>query len=283
MYDFIALDVETANEEYSSICQIGLAFVEGGDVVDTWGSYVDPETHFSNTWLHGIDKSTVRGSPTYPELFETVAEKLNNQRVIHHTHFDRSALSQVAEKYRLPKFNCEMVDSSRIARRGNSIHLRSGYGLDKLCNYYGVATLKRHDAVADAEITARLLLRILSETNTIVSDWPAILKKMESSTNRFRTDGTPGGPLNGLEFVFTGALTKPRRDAAKLVADSGGNVRDRVMETTNYLVIGMPAHVHLSDNKPSEKHRKALDFIDKGFKIQIIDEQDFIELIEDLQ
>lgn len=52
---FTAIDVETANADMSSICQIGLARCEGGAIVDTWSNYIDPEDDFSpvNISIHG--------------------------------------------------------------------------------------------------------------------------------------------------------------------------------------------------------------------------------------
>ncbi len=44
--EFVAIDPETANPSYASICQVGLAHYSGTDLVDQWESYVDPEDHF---------------------------------------------------------------------------------------------------------------------------------------------------------------------------------------------------------------------------------------------
>ncbi len=61
--DFVALDVETANADMASICQVGLARFEGGVLVHEWKSYVDPDDYFDavNVSIHGIDEDTVRG------------------------------------------------------------------------------------------------------------------------------------------------------------------------------------------------------------------------------
>lgn len=48
MERFVAFDVETANENRSSICQIGLAFFENGQLVETWESLVNPKTYFAD-------------------------------------------------------------------------------------------------------------------------------------------------------------------------------------------------------------------------------------------
>ena len=39
---FISLDVETANPDMSSICQVGIVHFEDGKPVETWSSLVDP-------------------------------------------------------------------------------------------------------------------------------------------------------------------------------------------------------------------------------------------------
>ena len=43
---YLALDVETANADYSSICQIGIAEFENGKVIDKWSSFINPESYF---------------------------------------------------------------------------------------------------------------------------------------------------------------------------------------------------------------------------------------------
>ena len=53
---FVAIDVETANSDWGSICQIGVASVDKGEIVDEWQTLVDPRTPFSdrNIGIHGI-------------------------------------------------------------------------------------------------------------------------------------------------------------------------------------------------------------------------------------
>lgn len=51
---FVAIDVETANSDMASICQIGLAKFTEGELVDEWVSIIDPEDDFDwanvRTW-----------------------------------------------------------------------------------------------------------------------------------------------------------------------------------------------------------------------------------------
>ncbi|MFT7592298.1 MAG: DNA polymerase-3 subunit epsilon [bacterium] len=63
--NFLAIDVETANADYSSICQIGIAEFKGGEITNTWSQLINPEVEFDifNTMLHGIGEIDVDGAP----------------------------------------------------------------------------------------------------------------------------------------------------------------------------------------------------------------------------
>ena len=54
-YRFIAIDVETANSDASSICQIGLACVGETGVEEVVTLLIDPRCHFAgmNIQIHG--------------------------------------------------------------------------------------------------------------------------------------------------------------------------------------------------------------------------------------
>ena len=58
--NFLAVDVETANADYSSICQIGIAKFVDGELIERWVSLINPETYFDpfNTSIHGISEKT---------------------------------------------------------------------------------------------------------------------------------------------------------------------------------------------------------------------------------
>ncbi|ABR74984.1 exonuclease [Actinobacillus succinogenes 130Z] len=46
MKDFVALDFETANRERSSVCSIGLMFVENRQISKTYYQLIKPVPHF---------------------------------------------------------------------------------------------------------------------------------------------------------------------------------------------------------------------------------------------
>ena len=94
--DFIAVDVETANADPGSICQIGLASFAGGALVDCAVWRVNPRAHFSphNIAIHGLHAADVRDAPDWPALRPTIAARLAGRIAVSHTAFDVTALAR---------------------------------------------------------------------------------------------------------------------------------------------------------------------------------------------
>ena len=57
MTDFAAIDFETANEQRSSVCSVGVVVVRGGVITDTFYSLIHPEPDYY-AWfcqaVHGL-------------------------------------------------------------------------------------------------------------------------------------------------------------------------------------------------------------------------------------
>ena len=159
-YRFIALDVETSCSDIASICQIGIACVDALGGIDTWSTYVDPEQHFDafNTRLHGIDSDTVRGAPSFPELWSALHELLNLHHLVQHSSFDKSAVAAACRAYRLPEPELSWSDSVRIARQAwPEFKGNGGHGLAHLKVALGLE-FEHHDAGEDARAAAEVVL-----------------------------------------------------------------------------------------------------------------------------
>ena len=46
MRDFAAIDFETANNERTSVCSVGVVIVRDGEIVDTFYSLIQPEPNY---------------------------------------------------------------------------------------------------------------------------------------------------------------------------------------------------------------------------------------------
>ena len=282
--NFVAIDVETANADMASICQIGIAKYANSMLAKEWKSYVDPEDYFDgiNVSIHGIDESVVKGAPTFPALTDILCSFLDNTVVVCHTHYDRVAIHQAAERYDVRFPVITWLDSARVARRAWKEVARKGYGLYNVCNILGY-DFKHHDALEDAKAAAHILLAATNESKLDIEGWLKRVKQpidptAGSSASAIRRDGNPEGAFYGEALVFTGALEIPRREAADLAAAIGCRVASGVTEKTTLLVVGDQDIKKLVGHKKSFKHRKAEELIEKGISIRILKESDFKEL-----
>jgi len=279
--EFIAIDVETANADMSSICQIGIASYEKESLAEEWKSYIDPEDFFDpiNISIHGIDESTVAGSPKLPDVASQLYRFLDGQISVCHTHFDRVAVCQALEKHGMRSPSCTWLDSARVARRAWKEFAWKGYGLHRVCSHLGYE-FNHHDALEDAKAAGHILLAAIDRTGLDLQRW---LKRIEQPIDRSKSEpirrgGSPEGPLFGEVLVFTGVLEIPRRQAADMAARIGCQVASGVTKKTTILVVGDQDATKLAGHEKSSKHRKAEDLISKGTSIRILRESDFKEL-----
>jgi DNA polymerase-3 subunit epsilon len=278
---FVAIDVETANPDMSSICQVGVARYEHGLLVGEWSTLVDPDDYFDefNVAIHGIDESSVNGSPTFSDIAEELWANLHGQIVVSHTHFDRVALHQTSQRHNLSLPSITWLDSARVARRTWEEVASKGYGLYSVCEKLG-HSFKHHDALEDAKAAARVLLAAIERTGLDVDGWlkrvrQPIDPKAVGSGAAIRRDGNPEGPLAGEVIVFTGALELPRREAADMAAALGCDVAAGVSKKTTMLVVGNQDLSKLAGHEKSSKHRKAEELIRAGVSIRLLKECDF--------
>ena len=206
--EFLAIDVETANADMASICQIGIAYFAGGHLIDEWKSYIDPQDYFDgiNVSVHGIDEATVAGAPTFDVLIGTIKHALDGNIVVSHTAFDRVAVYQAAAKYQVSSPSCTWLDSACVARRAWKEFARSGYGLENVCRSIGYE-FKHHDALEDAKAVGHILLAAIDRTGLSLEAWITRVRQPidPSLEQRIARDGNPEGQLFG-EVLVSPAL-----------------------------------------------------------------------------
>lgn len=278
---FVALDVETANPDLASICQIGAVAFTDGEAQASWQSLVNPEDEFDpfNVAIHGIDEAAVRGAPRFPDLAAPLAGLLVGRVVATHTAFDRVALARVHDKYATPAVECRWLDTVRVCRRAWGQFARQGYGLAEVAAYCGVQ-FRHHDALEDARAAGLVLLRAIADTGLDVEGWLARIEEpIDPQAARPPRAGNPDGELFGEVAVFTGALSMPRHEAADMAAGAGCEVAGSVGHRTTLLVVGDQDIRRLAGQDKSAKHRKAEELIATGQRIRVLAERDFRALL----
>jgi len=169
---FLAVDVETANTNPSSICQIAVVRFEGGIAVRSWHSIVNPGEPFAalNVALHGINENMVANAPDFPQIIDTLAEMLTGNVVATHMPFDRIAVQSALAKYCIEPVQCSWLDTAVVARRAWPRFARRGYGLKSLAAWCGI-DFRHHDAVEDAMAAGLIFTKAMADTGTSVETW----------------------------------------------------------------------------------------------------------------
>ena len=77
--DFIAIDFETANQEPSSVCSVGVVMVRDGQIVDSFYSLIQPEPNYYNYWcqrVHGISQDDTEDAPVFSKVWQQLEERI---------------------------------------------------------------------------------------------------------------------------------------------------------------------------------------------------------------
>ncbi|HBX24434.1 MAG TPA: hypothetical protein DEF34_12500 [Desulfotomaculum sp.] len=95
--NYVALDFETANHSRSSICSVGIAVVEDGNVVERGSWLVRPpglNFHPFFTRIHGIRAEDVMDEPDFKELWASVLKDylIGKTVLAHNASFDINVL-----------------------------------------------------------------------------------------------------------------------------------------------------------------------------------------------
>jgi DNA polymerase-3 subunit epsilon len=288
--DFAVVDVETANENFASICAIGLAQFRRGVLVDERYTLVNPETYFSNTYIHGIDRSQVKHAPKLADGLSLLDGWLSEDysRTVCHMPFDKTATSRAAEKVGMTWGHIEWHDSARAVKLGWPEYRHSGYGLKKITKVLGIE-FEHHNALADAKAAGAVLLEASKRIDeSRASLWEQI---SQDKTTRARMlylenvtekpEANPEGEFFGQGICFTGTLPNmTRKEASTIAAALGFDIQGSVTAKCNVLVTGEIDESKLAEGaNKSSKWIRAEKRIGQGEDVRIIGPSDFEALL----
>jgi DNA polymerase-3 subunit epsilon len=119
---YVAIDFETANNDPTSACSVGLAKMEDGELIDSFYSLIlPPSRYFSpmNISIHGIYPEDVAEAPEFdliwPEILLFIGDSL---LIAHNAPFDMGILRAMLTHYELPipplRYTCTVKISRSI-------------------------------------------------------------------------------------------------------------------------------------------------------------------------
>jgi DNA polymerase-3 subunit epsilon len=274
VFDFVAVDVETASGSIISICQIGISAVRGGRIVDRYTSLVRPPEnayHSANSIIHGIYPEDTKEERSFKEVWPEIARYFKSKLVAHNASFDRSRIEATLNHYKIehPGFHFDCT------------YQLTNLKLDEACSHYGIELNNHHNALADADACAQLFVKILSGEQPVGRK--KVVTRMKGSkpvTDAFEKKKIASELLQpdlnvadnyfkGKRLVFTGDLSSmSRQEAAELLRSLGADINTSISKKTDVVIMG--------GNPGPSKLKKIEEIKQAGFPIQVILEEEFL-------
>ena len=82
MQNFAAIDFETANNERSSVCSVGIVIVRNGEIVDSFYSLIQPEPNYYNYWcsqVHGLCRQDTEEAHVFPKVWAQIEPLIDGE------------------------------------------------------------------------------------------------------------------------------------------------------------------------------------------------------------
>jgi DNA polymerase-3 subunit epsilon len=165
MTDFAAIDFETANQNHSSVCAVGIIIVRNNQITDTYYSLIRPVPNYYLDWftdeVHGISYKDTMEERAFPEVWAEIKPKIEGLTLVaHNSQFDEDCLKAVHKAYKMPYPKYLFQCTCKAARRvfGNIL---PDHRLPTVAKKCGFKLLTHHNALADAEACAVIAQKIL--------------------------------------------------------------------------------------------------------------------------
>ena len=162
---FIALDLEATGlhpEDGDRLTEVGLVRIENGQIRGRWQSLVNCGKRLSASTIAytGITQSMIDAAPGPRVVLEQAFAFIGDTPIVSHgAAFDQLLLGSECRRVGLTAPDVPFLCSLKLARRTFG-HLRE-HSLASLAHALGLgSTVGAHRALADAETTARLALRL---------------------------------------------------------------------------------------------------------------------------
>lgn len=161
--DFAAIDFETANQELSSVCSVGIVIVRKGAIVERFYSLIRPEPDYysySNSLIHGITYEDTADADVFSTVWKRAEPLIENLPLVaHNKGFDEACLKAAFKTYQMDYpdyiFYCTLAESRRQLK-----HLPN-HKLNTVAEDCGYTLANHHHALADAEACAEIALQLL--------------------------------------------------------------------------------------------------------------------------
>ncbi len=301
---FLLFHAENVNKEQNSICHLILVPVVEGSLQPAREFFFNPEAPFEFV-MSGITSAEVESFPSFATQWPQVQAIFEqyDMAVCTAEGYSAHALYGTLSRLGVDFTPIRYCNAKAICRR---LMNEVSYSLDFLSYRFYNDTVGDDKPVAIAERWCDLAMKALALAGDVSFDdlfarvkiipgeispdglAPSlcrrdysnrVAKTFDSST--VVVDARPDNPFYGMNVVFTGKMESMKRDDARTaVVAVGGNAPENLTQDTDFLVVGVQDLRLVGEKGLSGKMKKAAKYKEKGFPIEIIDEDDFLEMLK---
>lgn len=317
MASFIAIDYETANSSYESICAVGLVLVENDKIKSKFYSLIKPPSDYSyfdpfNISIHGISAKDVESAPTFKDIWPQILNLYAEDGLpwaCHYAGFDIRVTESMLYYLDIDFPPIRFYDTCTISKKiwPELINFK----LNTVSNHLNIK-LDHHNAQSDAEACALItishlkslskeslsevaenfgydlgtldasgVMRMSDSKKYVSKRYSYGVKYADTSKHVIASDEiNEESELFGKKLVFTGGLeSMTRPEAIQHAVNNGATVSSSVSKNTDYLIVGVSDFLDFENGIKTNKFKDAEMAKLKGSSIEIIDEEDFLRLL----
>lgn len=162
--NFVAIDFETANKHYSSVCSVGIVIVKNGEIVERIYRLICPFPEFYfyyNTKIHGIKLKDTVSQPTFKEVWKDISPLIAGLPLVaHNSLFEGGCLKACFKHYKMSYPNYLIHCTCKAAQK--ALPDLENHKLNTVSTHCGFDLTNHHHALADAEACAHIALKLFS-------------------------------------------------------------------------------------------------------------------------
>ena len=278
---FIALDAETTglSADVDKIIEIAaIKFDLLSNDHPVFEALINPNVKVSRkiTSITGITNAMLADQETFTDIAQDLKQFIGDLPIVaYNAKFDKGSLDTEFANVGIilnNHYHCAL----NLAKAAFNL---PNYKLATVAEHCSIPLNEAHRAKADAVAAGRVFMCAavtLGHINEIIPKKPFT---KSSGADHKAYSPNEFGELYGQTIVFTGELSMTRAEAFEAAVELGLEIKSGVSKKTDYLVVGEQDANLVGPTGISSKQIKAEALIDEGFDIQIIDEDEFITLI----
>jgi DNA polymerase-3 subunit epsilon len=296
--NFIAVDVETANEQYDSLCALGIVVVKNGVVVEERSYRIRPRVlrvSIINQQIHKLTEEDLKDEPEIRDIWPDIQPLFVDQILAaHNASFDMEVLERSLRGYGIKFPRVKYLCSLKVVAK--AFPGLPSYKLNDLAAHFEI-DLDHHDAASDARACAAVIMRALPMIRLSALDlasddltcrldivasaekkdpWIELFGKKDFDSRLLKPDldvANKDNPFYNKRVVFTGDLDGMERAvAAQLIQALGADINTSISKRTNIVIVG---------RAPGPSKMKKIAMLQtEGHDIRLMHESEFLEIVE---